>query len=125
VPEQSSTWLEHSREFRDHLRIVSGVCEETERCEKIEYSLEAILPASGEAPHVAVRVTETRTGSALARDLKQLARVIQRIDIVTRLGEKVGVPPLATRNVEYPGADWKSEEVDEPRDFRARSFGCE
>ena len=64
-----------------------------------------------------LRVAETRPGSALARALQQLARVIETVDVEAGFGEQVRVASLAARNVEHARAGWKPEHVDESSDF--------
>jgi len=63
--------------------------EESERSEKIEHGLEPVFPAGRQSPHVAATVAEIGTGSTISRDLEQLARVIEPVDIVTRFGKQV------------------------------------
>jgi len=72
-----------------------------------------------------VSVAEIRARPALPRDLEQVVGVVESIDVVARFSEQVRVPSLAARDVQHARADGKSKQLDEPRDFRASSFGCE
>ena len=72
-----------------------------------------------------MRVAQVWSGAPLAGDLEELPRIIHRIDVVPGLGEQVGMPPLAARHVKNACADWQSKQFHQPRDFGARSFGCE
>ena len=105
MPDQAAVGLENPREFRDYPRVVGRVCEKSERREKIEDDVEPIPPSRGKAPHVAVCITEIRTGSPIPGDLEQLARIVEPIDIVTRFSKEVCVPALAAGDIEDARAD--------------------
>ncbi len=87
MPHQPASGREHPGEFTDDSSVVGWMSEETERCEKIEDYFETVLPSSGQSPHIAVGVSQHRTGSAIARDLQEVLGVVDRIDVVAGFGK--------------------------------------
>lgn len=54
-----------------------------------------------------------------------MAGVVEAIDIVSGLGEKMSVSSLTARNVEDSRASRQSQDVDDPRDFLAITLELE
>ena len=52
-----------------------------------------------------------------ARDVEQVLRVVEPVDVESRFGEQVRVAPLAARHVENARAGRQPEQLDQPRDF--------
>jgi hypothetical protein len=117
MPDQHPARRKHAGELANNTRIVRGIGEEPEGCEEVEHSIEAPIPSRRQLAHVSLRVVKRRAGSAFTRELQQMLRVIEPIDPVTCLGEKVCVPALSTWSVENARAGGKSNHVEQARDF--------
>ncbi len=117
MPEENASRLEHARELGEDVSIVSRLGKESERREEVENGAEASGPARRKRPHVASRITEARSGAALARALQEIARVIESVDVESCFGEQVCVASLSAGDVEQARTGWKPEDVDESSDF--------
>jgi hypothetical protein len=125
MPDEHATRFECAGEFPDYANVVRRVREESERCEKIEHSVEALRPAGWHLPHVAPGVAKVATGSSPPGDSEQRARVIQPVHIVAGLGQQVRVPTLAARHVEDARSGGQAEQLYQARGFLAIPFGRE
>ena len=125
MPQERATGFQNARKLTDHTRIVTWIEKEAKRREEIDDCIEAILPSRRQAPHVALCIAKVRSCAASAGDFEQVLGVIEPIDVVSGLGEKVRVPALAARDVENSRSHWKAEHVDDPRCFLAIPLECE
>ena len=119
VPDQNSTRLENSRELADDFRIIARVRKESERSEEVDNSVEFRAPAAGHLPHVGLGVPEIRPDASFPRELDQMLRIVEPVDIESSLGQEVGVSSLSARNVEDSRALRKSEHIHYACNFMA------
>jgi len=117
VPNEDAAGLEHAGKFRENLAVICRLGEKPERCKQVEHRAESSGPACRQCPHVAARVSQSRTSAPIAGARQQVARIIQTVDVEAGFGEQVRVATLAARNIEYARTSREPENLDQSRDF--------
>jgi hypothetical protein len=117
VPEEHSACPEHARELVNDAGVIGGIEKEAEGREKVDDGVEPTSPGWRKGAHVGACVLQRGAGSPLPGERQQLAREVDALDLVSRFREQVGVPTLATGDVENARANRKPHDVDQPRDF--------
>ena len=102
VPDQHAAGLEHARELaRSRARRRAGSRKKPNDGEQIEHRVEAAGPLAREAC-ACRRACSAGSGPCRARlrDVEEMARVVEPVDVEARFGEQMRVAPLSARHVE-------------------------
>lgn len=117
VPDEYAVWCQYPREFRENSLVVSGIGEEAKRGKEIDHGVEAPRPIARQLTHIATMIGERRARPASPCACEECLREIEAVDVKSRFGEQMTVPPLSARHVEDPCVGGQAKDVDESRDF--------